>query len=87
MKIAKAKLAPLPKQSSHFPKFGQGTNHPIVDHTQFTDARPTLGSPSATFNPGQSASILPKGPPKFVGVKGQKGNVAQGVTNKRYQFE
>lgn len=38
---------------------------PIVDHTQFTDARPTIGSSNASFNPGAKAGPLPSGPMKY----------------------
>lgn len=66
------------------PKPGQT---PIVNHMNFTDARPTIGSPSTTFNPGGAvqASPLPKGPPKYI-QPGNKRNIGQGLTNKRFQY-
>ena len=77
------------------PKFSGGKglslphpgNTPIVNHNNFTDATPTLGAPSSTYSPsGGDGGPQPKGPPKFVGIGGHRANVAQGVTNRRYQF-
>lgn len=55
---------------------------PIVDDKNFTDERPTIGSKSATFNPGASASPFPNGPPRFIGPKGKQPR-SKGLTNKR----
>lgn len=59
---------------------------PIVNDQHFTDGprQPTLGSPSASFNPGRTAGALPKGAPKYVEVPGKR-PIARGMTNKRYQ--
>lgn len=40
-------------------------NTPIVDHTNFTDVRPTLGGQSTNFNPGASAGPMPNGPMRY----------------------
>lgn len=57
-------------------------NTPIVNHMHFTDARPTLGSPSATFNPGAKAGPMPNGPMKYPpGESREQKNVAKGITN------
>lgn len=57
---------------------------PIVNDAHYTDARPTIGSPSATFNPGgaQQAGPLPNGPPRFIQPKGRRFQT-KGNTNKR----
>lgn len=63
----------------------KGASH-IVDHTQFTDARPTIGAPSATFNPGAGAGPLPSGAPRYVGAPGQRTSNVLGtnkMSNKR----
>ena len=59
---------------------------PIVNHMHFTDARPTIGSPSANFNPAnvKAAAPFPSGPPKTVQVPGKR-PTAKGLTNKRIQ--
>lgn len=61
---------------------------PIVNHNNFTDARPTLGSASTSYNPGkaQAAGVFPKGPPRSIQV-GPKRSIAKGLTNKRYQYD
>lgn len=75
-----------PKSISSFSpgKFGSGTNHPIVNHAHFTDAAPTLGKPSDSFNPGAKAGPLPSGPPKYINAPGVKPNLGKGETNKRF---
>lgn len=55
---------------------------PVVNHMSFTDARPTIGSKSATFNPGAASNPLPNGPPRYISVKG-KSPRQKGETNKR----
>jgi hypothetical protein len=40
-------------------------NTPIVDHTNFTDNRPTIGGQSSNFNPGANAGPLPNGPMRY----------------------
>ena len=62
-----------------------GPSH-IVNHNMFTDARPTMGSPQATFNPGDASAYgpLPGGPPRNVNPPGRR-VVAKGLTNKRIQ--
>jgi hypothetical protein len=65
--------------------FGKGTNSPIVNHNNFTDApRPTLSSPQATFNPGNAsqAGVMPNGPSKYPPgqPRGQR-NVAKNLGN------
>lgn len=63
MRVPKAQAPRMSKpRGLHIPHPG---NTPIVDHMQFTDARPTLGSPSASFNPGQSAGVQPNGPTRY----------------------
>lgn len=61
-------------------------NTPIVNHMAFTDDRPTLGGKSTTYNPDGSiqAGVLPKGPPKYVGGTRR---IAEGVSNRRYQYD
>lgn len=58
---------------------------PVVNDAHFTDgpALPTLGSPQASFNPGQGASALPNGPPRFVQAPGKRVFGTKGLTNKR----
>jgi hypothetical protein len=68
-----------------FHKPRRGT--PIVNHEHFTDARPTLGSSSATFNPGAKAGPLPNGPQKFPpGESRVQKNVARGLTNTKAPY-
>jgi len=60
---------------------------PIVNDNNFVDgnppiATPTIGSPSATFNPGGKSSPLPNGPPKYIQPAGKR-PMAKGLTNKR----
>lgn len=55
---------------------------PVVNHANFTDARPTLGSSSASFDPGRASQPLQGGPPRYVGVKGKRAQ-SKGLTNKR----
>lgn len=68
-------------------KFGSGTNAPVVNDTNFTDARPTIGGSNDTFNPGgaTAAGVLPGGPPKYINPPGRKTNsfAPKGETNKR----
>ncbi len=52
----------MKKVGLHIPHRG---NTPIVNHNSFTDARPTLSSPSASFNPGKMAGPMPNGPSKY----------------------
>lgn len=68
------------------PNYSQRT--PVFNDSSFTDgASPGIGTPNASFNPGRNSGPLPKGPPKYVTPGGGKSrNLAQGLTNKRYQF-
>lgn len=58
---------------------------PIVNDAHFTDGPklPTIGSPQASFNPGQSAGALPNGPPRFVNAPGKRVYGGKGLSNKR----
>ena len=58
---------------------------PIVNDAHFTDGPPlpTMGSPMASFNPGQSASALPNGPPRAINPPGKRPAGVKGLTNKR----
>jgi hypothetical protein len=58
---------------------------PIVNDSGFTDGprQPTIGSPQASFNPGQSAAALPNGPPRFINAPGKRVYGGKGMTNKR----
>jgi hypothetical protein len=74
----------MPKQMSLVkPNYSQRT--PIVNDGGFTDGprEPTLGSTQATFNPGQNASPLPNGPPRFIQAPGKRVFAGKGMTNKR----
>lgn len=85
MRVPKA-TAPKSVNSFKPGKFGVGSNAPIVDHNSFTDATPTIGGKSDTFNPGTgSAGVLPSGPPKYVQPKGVRPQTfaGKGQTNKR----
>lgn len=85
----KAPKAAAPRSIKSFApgRFGSGTNSPIVNHNSFTDARPTIGAPSDSFNPSGalSAGPLPNGPPKYVQAPGRspKSFTPKGETNKR----
>lgn len=63
----------------HIPHPG---NTPIVNHMHFTDSRPTINSPAATFNPGQKAGPMPNGPQRYPqGEPRVQKNVNRGLMN------
>lgn len=65
----------------------RGQSH-IVNHLAFSDATPTLGGTSSTFNPGTKSEPMPSGPPRYVQPKGvlktRDVTSAPGLTNKRF---
>ena len=78
MKMA-PKVSPPKYHSLVTPNYNQRS--PVVNDNGFTD-KPTIGSPSATWNPAAGQSPLPNGPPRNIDVPGKRPN-APGLTNKR----
>jgi hypothetical protein len=72
----------MPQMKMVTPNYSQRT--PAFNDGGFTDGprEPTIGSTQASFNPGQSASALPNGPPRFIQPQGKR-VYAKGLTNKR----
>lgn len=75
-------IVSAPKAPHALVKPNYSSRTPIVNDNSFTDSHPTIGSPSATFNPGASTSPLPNGPPRNINIPGKR-PYSKGMTNKR----
>jgi len=73
----------MPQMKMVKPNYSQRT--PAFNDQHFTDGprEPTIGSTQASFNPGQNASALPNGPPRYIQPPGQRVFPGKGLTNKR----